>query len=98
MLVSAGHEVMVEKGAGVGSGFPDEQYVTAGARIVPNPDDAWSADMVIGSFEDKVNQSACMSRPYIYGTMNYCHLKERIVIETRQRAFSKDYRAKEDGR
>ena len=27
MLVSAGHEVMVEKGAGVGSGFPDEQYI-----------------------------------------------------------------------
>ena len=33
-LVSSGHEVLVETGAGAGSALPDEQYVAAGARIV----------------------------------------------------------------
>jgi len=33
-LVAAGHEVWVEEGAGEGSGFPDAEYVAAGARIV----------------------------------------------------------------
>jgi len=47
MLVHAGHDVFVEKGAGAGSGFHDDQYSEAGARIVPTADDAWAADMVI---------------------------------------------------
>ena len=32
-LVAAGHEVVVEQGAGEGSGFPDEEYLRAGARL-----------------------------------------------------------------
>ena len=37
-LVDQGTEVVVEKGAGGGSGFPDEQYEAAGARILHNLD------------------------------------------------------------
>ena len=32
-LVSDGHEVLVERGAGAGAGFPDALYVTGGARL-----------------------------------------------------------------
>jgi alanine dehydrogenase len=35
-LASRGHTVIVEQGAGEGSFFPDESYVTAGARIAPD--------------------------------------------------------------
>jgi alanine dehydrogenase len=46
-LCRAGHEVIVARGAGVGSGFPDEDYVSAGARIVEK-EEAWSSpDLVI---------------------------------------------------
>ena len=31
--VSAGHEVLMEAGAGAGSGFADEEYTAAGARV-----------------------------------------------------------------
>src|SRR5688572_7100235 len=34
-LTKAGHEVLVEEHAGTSSGFPDDAYVKAGARIVP---------------------------------------------------------------
>src|ERR671929_968800 len=42
-LVRAGHEVLVEKGAGEGSSIPDADFSAAGARIVPTADDVWAA-------------------------------------------------------
>jgi len=47
MLVSSGHEVFIQTGAGDGSGFSDEQYATVGATIVPTADGAWAADFVL---------------------------------------------------
>jgi alanine dehydrogenase len=48
VLVGEGHSVMVETGAGLGSGFSDQMYITAGATIGPNADATWAqADMVI---------------------------------------------------
>ncbi len=47
MLVQAGHEVLVQRGAGTGSGFEDAQYRHAGARIVETAADAWAADLVL---------------------------------------------------
>jgi alanine dehydrogenase len=47
-LVAAGHEVIVETGAGIGSSFTDEQYTAVGAKIAPNADATWKgADMII---------------------------------------------------
>ncbi|MCL6600165.1 MAG: alanine dehydrogenase [Alicyclobacillus macrosporangiidus] len=47
-FVSAGHEVLIETGAGEGSGFSDASYEDAGARIVPAAADVWNhADMVM---------------------------------------------------
>ncbi|WP_319763888.1 alanine dehydrogenase [Maridesulfovibrio sp.] len=45
-LVRRGHSVVVEKGAGVGSGLSDDDYSNAGARM-GSVDDAWAAEMVI---------------------------------------------------
>ncbi len=46
-LVSNGHQVLVEKGAGLGSGFEDRCYQEAGAVLVATAQEAWSAEMVI---------------------------------------------------
>ncbi|WP_173915229.1 alanine dehydrogenase [Halobacillus sp. Marseille-Q1614] len=46
-LVSAGHEVFVEKGAGVGSCFPDEAYQEAGGKLALTANEAWEMDMVM---------------------------------------------------
>ena len=45
-LVIAGHRVRVEAGAGLGSGFRDNDYVAAGAEIV-DAATAWASDLVI---------------------------------------------------
>ncbi len=47
MLATAGHQVLVEQGAGEGSGFSDEEYEEAGAELVPTSADAWKAEMVM---------------------------------------------------
>jgi alanine dehydrogenase len=47
-LVAAGHQVMMEKGAGLGSGFTDEQYTEVGATIGADAAATWaSADMIM---------------------------------------------------
>jgi alanine dehydrogenase len=47
-LVRAGHEVLVEQGAGEGSSIPDTDFTAAGARIVTTADDVWAgADLLL---------------------------------------------------
>jgi alanine dehydrogenase len=46
-LVKAGHEVFIQKGAGLGSGFTDKHYMLAGAKMVDTASEAWSMEMVM---------------------------------------------------
>lgn len=46
-LIKCGHTVVIEKEAGLGSGFLDEDYLNVGAIIVENAQEAWQQDMVI---------------------------------------------------
>jgi alanine dehydrogenase len=47
-LAAAGHEVVVEQSAGLGSGITDEDYSAAGAKILPTADDVFkSAEMIV---------------------------------------------------
>jgi len=45
-LVSLGYEVVVERGAGEASSFPDAAYEASGARVV-DPPEAWGSDLVL---------------------------------------------------
>ena len=48
ILTQAGHKVMVEKGAGLGAGIPDEKYKAAGATIIDNAAKIWAdAELII---------------------------------------------------
>lgn len=47
-FLHAGHRVLVEKDAGIGSGFTNEDYTKAGAEIIENVKDVWSrAEMIM---------------------------------------------------
>jgi alanine dehydrogenase len=46
-LTAHGHRVLVEAGAGEGSGLADEAYSRAGAVIVKSAAEVWGADMVV---------------------------------------------------
>lgn len=46
--IEHGHEVLIEKGAGVGSGFSDQMYREVGASLIDNPHVVWQqADLMI---------------------------------------------------
>ncbi|MDO4533532.1 MAG: alanine dehydrogenase, partial [Coriobacteriia bacterium] len=45
--VDAGHEVLIEQGAGLGSGFTDDEYLAAGATIIENAADVWAQSEMI---------------------------------------------------
>ncbi len=47
-LTEAGHQVLAQAGAGVGSSLPDEEYRQAGAKIVATAQELWSqSDLVV---------------------------------------------------
>ena len=41
-LVAAGHEVVIERGAGEGSNLPDAEYTAAGAAVAGTADEVWA--------------------------------------------------------
>lgn len=64
------HEVWIETGAGLGSGFSDQDYIDAGASIVSTAEKAWSAEMVI-----KVKEPIAEEYKYFYeGQILYTYL------------------------
>src|SRR5690242_6035496 len=47
-LTAAGHEVFVQKTAGEGSGFKDEQYTQVGGKLLDTADEVWATgDMIV---------------------------------------------------
>jgi alanine dehydrogenase len=72
-LVAAGHEVIVETGAGVGIDFSDQAYVSAGARIVGRAADVFAAaDMIVKVKEPQPQEIAMLEPRHVLFT--YLHL------------------------
>lgn len=62
-LVNHGHKVLVQHTAGDGSGFPDQQYIAAGAEIVPEIADVYAqADMII-KVKEPIEPEYALVRP-----------------------------------
>ncbi len=53
-FVSHGHTVLVEQGAGEGSGFPDELFTGAGAQIVATAADVWGRSEMICKVKEPI--------------------------------------------
>jgi alanine dehydrogenase len=67
-LVSHGHKVIVERGAGAGIGAPDAVYEKAGARI----GDAWEAELIVKVKEPQREERAKLRERHVLFT--YLHL------------------------
>jgi alanine dehydrogenase len=53
-LSRAGHEVFIQRDAGTGSAIPDEDFVAAGATILPTADDVWTASELVLKVKEPV--------------------------------------------
>jgi alanine dehydrogenase len=61
-LVSAGHQVMVERGGGLGSGFSDEQYTAVGATI-HDVEEVWARAEMIMKVKEPIAVEYARTRP-----------------------------------
>src|SRR5437868_2973424 len=72
-LIGRGHQVLVETNAGVGAGFPDADYETAGAKIVKDHKAVFErAELIVKVKEPQVSETALLRRGQILFT--YLHL------------------------
>jgi alanine dehydrogenase len=90
-LVGAGHQVLVEHDAGVGSGFADADYARAGAVIVDAAEAAWSADLVV-KVKEPIDTEYDFLRPGLI-LYTYLHLAAdetltRTLLEKKVRAVA----------
>jgi alanine dehydrogenase len=72
-LVRHGHEVFIEREAGLGSSIPDDDYSAAGATIVPSADEVWAlGDLLLKVKEPVAEEFSRMRRDQVLFT--YLHL------------------------
>ena len=72
-FVQAGHKVFIQTGAGEGSGFPDQEYVAAGAKILGDAKKVYdTADMILKVKEPLKPEYAMLREGQILFT--YLHL------------------------
>jgi alanine dehydrogenase len=78
-LVGAGHTLFVQKTAGEGSGFADDQYVKAGATILDTADEIWQAgDMIVKVKEPVAPEYPRMRENQLLFT--YLHLAPELEL------------------
>src|ERR1039457_2789194 len=72
-LIQRGHQVVVERGAGIGAGYPDAEYETAGAKLVDAHAAVFAeADLIIKVKEPLPSELPLLRRGHILFT--YLHL------------------------
>ena len=90
--ISAGHEVFVQAGAGLGSSLPDAAYTAAGATLLPTAQDVWqTCDMIIKVKEPLAAEFPLMRAGQIIYT--YLHLAAdepltRALLESKATAVA----------
>ncbi len=86
LFVGHGHTVLVEKGAGLGSGFTDEQFVAAGAKILNTADEVWATAEMIMKVKEPIAVEWPRMRPgqVIYTYFHFAAAEEltRAVIKS----------------
>lgn len=100
-LVAHGHEVLLERGAGAGSGLPDSRYVEAGARIVDDADRLWSDAGMVLKVKEPVGPEIARLRPGLV-LFTYLHLAAseeltRALIESGVTALAYETLQLDDG-
>jgi alanine dehydrogenase len=79
-LVAAGHNVMIEKGAGEGSGFPDEAYTSVGAKVGADADAVWrEAEMIMKVKEPIAKEWPRMRRNQVIFTYFHFAADEKLT-------------------
>jgi alanine dehydrogenase len=78
-LTQSGHRVLVERGAGAGSGIADEDYAACGAEIVQSHADVFAADIVIKVKEPLASEWPLLRRGQVLFTYFHFAADEQLT-------------------
>lgn len=84
-LVQAGHTVLIEAGAGVGSGFTDSDYLDAGARVLADPAAVWAAELVVKVKEPLPEEFGYLREGQVLFTFLHLAAEPRLTRELAKR-------------
>lgn len=75
--VNAGHEVYIEKGAGVGSGVTDEKYQASGAKILATAQEVWGIADLISKVKELLPQEYDLMKEgqVIYASFHFAAIR-----------------------
>lgn len=77
-LIQAGHHVKVEQGAGIGSGFHDQEYLDAGAAVVTVAE-AWQSDLVIKVKEPLPSEYPWLKKQILFTFLHLSGVDPRLT-------------------
>jgi len=77
-LQKRGHRVLVERGAGAGCGYPDEDYAAAGAELVDAHEAVFAADLVVKVKEPQPSEIPLLRSGQVLFT--YLHLAADLTL------------------
>lgn len=101
VLVSMGHEILVQRGAGENAHYTDREYAETGAMIVETVREVYTADIVIKATSVSVADTVNMhERQVILSPLKMCDLRKDAIIEMMQKkvtAVGFDILKDEDG-
>jgi alanine dehydrogenase len=87
-LVNGGHRVLVQCGAGEGSGFSDHEYERAGARLLDKADEVWRADLVVKVKEPQPSEYNFLRPDLVLFTFLHLAAARGLTLEMMKRGMT----------
>lgn len=79
VLTRDGHRVLVESGAGVGSGISDEEYQKAGAVLVESAEEVYAAELIVKVKEPQASEYEFLRRNHVVFTYFHFAANEALT-------------------
>ena len=99
--VAHGHQVLVESNAGLGSGFSDDDYKAAGAKILKTAKEVWESSEMIVKVKEPLEAEFEFLREglilYTYLHLAACEPLTHRLIETKTQAVAYETITEKDG-
>lgn len=82
IMIRNGHHILVERSAGLGSGFEDDAYILAGAEIIEAPEEIYEkSEMVMHVKEPQTKEYGLIRKDQIFFTYFHFAADENLTME-----------------
>ena len=87
-LIEEGHRVFIQSGAGMGSGFSDEEYRSVGGQVVADKEIVWEAELVVKVKEPQPSEYGLMKFGQVLFTYLHLAAERELTLEMIERGIT----------